>query len=41
MIKNFGNKDTENIYITGKSRKYPQGIIKTALRKLDYLNVAK
>lgn len=41
MIINFGNKETEKIYIMGKSRKYPQTIIKTALRKLDYLNAAK
>ncbi len=41
MIKTFGNKETERLYITGKSKYYPQTIIKTALRKLDYLNAAK
>jgi len=41
MILNFDNKETEKLYITGKSRKYPQSIIKAALRKLDYLNAAK
>ena len=41
MIINFGNKETEKLYITGKSRKFPQSIIKVALRKLDYLNAAK
>ncbi len=41
MIVGFGNKDTEKFYITGKSKKYPQSIIKIALRKLDYLNAAK
>jgi len=41
MILSFGNKETEKLYVTGKSRKYPQVVIKTALRKLDYLNAAK
>jgi len=41
MIKSFGDKNTEKLYITGKSKKFPQTIIKTALRKLDYLNAAK
>ncbi len=41
MILNFGNKETEKLYVTGKLKKYPQSIIKVALRKLDYLNAAK
>lgn len=41
MISNFRNGETEKLYITGKSRKYPQSIIKATLRKLDYLNAAK
>lgn len=41
MIINFGNKETEKLYISGKSKKFPQSIIKVALRKLDYLNSAK
>ena len=40
MIKNFGNKNTERLYITGKSKSFPQTIIKVALRKLDYINAA-
>ncbi|MEE9429677.1 MAG: type II toxin-antitoxin system RelE/ParE family toxin [Melioribacteraceae bacterium] len=41
MIISFGNKETERFYISGKSKKYQQTIIKTAIRKLDYLNAAK
>ena len=41
MIKTFCNKETEKLYITGKTKKYPQTILKTTLRKLDYLNAAK
>ncbi|MBI9071409.1 MAG: type II toxin-antitoxin system RelE/ParE family toxin [Melioribacteraceae bacterium] len=41
MIVIFNSKNTEKLYITGKERKFPQAIIKVALRKLDYLNAAK
>ena len=41
MINSFADKDTETLYITGKSKRFPTTIIKTALRKLDYLNRAK
>lgn len=41
MITSFGDKATEYLYHGKKSketRKYPQDIIKVALRKLDMLN---
>jgi proteic killer suppression protein len=41
MIISFGNRETEGLYVSGKSKKYPQAIIKTVIRKLDYLNAAK
>lgn len=40
MIKSFSDKETEQFYVTGKSKKIPSTIHKTALRKLDYLNSA-
>ncbi len=40
MIKSFLDSETENFYITGKSRKIPATIHKVGLRKLDYLNSA-
>jgi proteic killer suppression protein len=40
MIKSFASKEAERFYITGKSRKYPAMIHKTALRKLDYIDAA-
>ena len=40
MIRNFGDKETEKLYLTGKSYKFPSTIIKTSIRKLDYLNSA-
>jgi proteic killer suppression protein len=41
MIKSFADKETENLYITGKSKKLPTSIHKTGIRKLDYLQAAK
>ena len=40
MIKSFKDKESEEFYITGKSKKLPSSIHKAALRKLDYLNSA-
>ena len=40
MIKSFSDKESEQFYVTGKSRKIPFTIHKVALRKLDYLNSA-
>ena len=40
MIKSFLDKESEQFYITGKSKKIPSTIHKVALRKLDYLNSA-
>ena len=38
MIKSFKDKDTEKLYITGKSKKFDIAVCKIGLRKLDYLN---
>lgn len=40
MIKSFLDSETEQFYITGKSKKIPSTIHKVALRKLDYINSA-
>jgi toxin HigB-1 len=40
MIKSFRDKETENLYVTGKSRKFPEAVCYVGLRKLDYLNAA-
>ena len=41
MIQTFADKETERFYCTGKSKKIPPSIQKTALRKLDYLHAAE
>jgi len=40
MIKSFKDKDTETLYVTGKSRRFPEAVCYVGLRKLDYLNAA-
>lgn len=40
MIKTFADRHTEQIYVTGKSRRFPQDIAKRAVRKLEYVDLA-
>ncbi len=40
MIRSFADKETEMLFITGKSRKFPEAVCKVGIRKLDYLNAA-
>jgi proteic killer suppression protein len=40
MIKTFADRETENLYLTGRSRKFSLPVCKTGIRKLDYLNAA-
>ena len=41
MIESFADKETEQFYITKKSRKFPPSIHSSAIRRLDYLKWAK
>lgn len=40
MIKSFANKETEELYVTGKSRKFPHALCNVGVRKLDYLDAS-
>ena len=40
MIKSFADKDTEGLYLIGKSKGFDIAVCKIGLRKLDYLNSA-
>lgn len=40
MIRSFGDKETERLFATGKTRKLPQSIIRRAVTRLAYLNSA-
>ena len=41
MIKTFANKETKQLYVTGKSKRLPQDLIKWAIRRLEYIGYAK
>lgn len=39
MVRSFGDGDTEELFRTGRSRRFGN-VARVALRKLDYLNAA-
>ncbi|MBI3015686.1 MAG: type II toxin-antitoxin system RelE/ParE family toxin [Candidatus Tectomicrobia bacterium] len=40
MIKTFADRHTQELYETGKSKRFPPEIRKRALRKLEYIDLA-
>ena len=40
MIRTFSDKHTYELYLTGKSRRFPPEIVKRALRKLEQIHGA-
>lgn len=40
MIKTFADKCTQELYLTGKSRRFPPQILRRAIRKLEQINAA-
>ena len=40
MIKTFANKRTQELYVTGSSKKLPPDIVRRAKRKLEYVDLA-
>jgi len=40
VIKSFANSETQALYVTGKSRRLPPDILKRAVRKLEYIDLA-
>jgi proteic killer suppression protein len=40
MIKSFVGKPTQELYETGKSKRFPPDIRKRAIRKLEYIDLA-
>ncbi len=41
MIKSFGDKHTSDLFLTGKSRRLPPDVIRRAIRRLEYVHLAK
>jgi len=40
MIKTFADRHTQELYVTGKSKRFPPDIAKRAARKLEYVDLA-
>jgi proteic killer suppression protein len=40
MIKTFADKETQLLFIKGKSKRLPSDLIRRALRRLEYVNLA-
>ncbi len=40
MIKSFRDKHTEQLYLTGKSKRLPPDVLGRAIRRLEYLDLA-
>ena len=41
MIKTFANKETQNLFIKGKSKRIPSNLVKRTIRRLEYIHYAK
>ena len=40
MIKTFADRHTQELYTTGRSKRMPSDILKSALRRLEYIDLA-
>ena len=40
MIKSFADRHTHELYITGSSKRLPSEILKRAVRRLEYIDLA-
>jgi proteic killer suppression protein len=40
VIKTFTDRHTQEVYATGKSKRFPPDIAKRAMRKLEYIDLA-
>ena len=40
MIKTFADRHTQELYVTGKSKRFPADITKRAARKIEYVDLA-
>ena len=40
MIKTFADRHTKELYETGRSKRFPSDILKSARRRLEYLDIA-
>jgi proteic killer suppression protein len=40
MIKTFADQETQQLFITGKSKRLPSELIRRAVRRLEYIHYA-
>lgn len=40
MIKTFADKETQLVFVQGKSKNIPPDLIRRAIRRLEYINLA-
>ncbi len=40
MIKTFADKETQQVFVKGKSKRLPPDIVKRAVRRLEYIHLA-
>lgn len=40
MIKTFADKHTQELYVAGKSKRLPPDLLRRAIRRLEYINLA-
>lgn len=40
MIKTFADKYTQEVYVTGRSKRLPSDILRRAIRRLEYIDLA-
>jgi proteic killer suppression protein len=41
MIKTFADKETQQVFVSGKSKRLPPDVIRRAIRRLEYIDLAK
>jgi proteic killer suppression protein len=41
MIKTFADKETQQTFVSGKSKRLPPDLIRRAIRRLEYVDLAK
>ena len=39
MIKTFADKETQQLFVKGKSKRIPPDLIRRAIRRLEYINL--
>jgi proteic killer suppression protein len=41
MIKTFADRETQQVFVSGKAKRLPPGLVRRAFRRLEYIDLAK